>query len=136
MLIQQEKTITMLARDNAVMGNPVHQLARNGLCLSIGIGFLLGQDMPNRDQQFARDGDNRLLFPDPLGQALKLSLPMGVMLHRDPGGFDHHASQITAALFGNVSTLMGVTRIMHALSEPGVAYSVLVRRKARNVAKG
>ena len=115
---QQEQAITMLAWDNAVMGNPVHQLASNGLCLSIGIGFLLGQDMPNRDQQFARDGHNRLLFPDPLGQARKLSLPRGVMLHRDPGGFYHHAAQITSALFGNVSALMGFPRIMHARYAP------------------
>jgi hypothetical protein len=70
MLIQQEQTITMLAWDHTMMGNPVPQLARNGLCLSIGISFLLGQDMPNRDQQFARDGDNRLLFADPPAQAL------------------------------------------------------------------
>ena len=55
-----------------MMGNPVHQLARNGLCLSIRIGFLLGQDMPNRDQQFASDGDSGFLFADPPGQVLKL----------------------------------------------------------------
>src|SRR6266699_5552538 len=121
MLIQQEKTITMLARDNAVMGDPVHQLARNALCLSIRIGFLLGQDMPNRDQQFASNGDNRLLFPDPLGQALKLGFPMGMMLHCDPGGFDHHAPQITSALFGNMATLMGFPGVMHARSKPSVA---------------
>ena len=63
----------MLAWDHPMMGNPVHQLARNGLCLSIRIGFLLGQDMPNRDQQFASDGDNGFLFADPPGQALKLA---------------------------------------------------------------
>ncbi len=59
MLIQQEQAITMLAWGDTMMGNPVHQLARNGLCLSMRIGFLLGQDMPHRDQQFASDGDNR-----------------------------------------------------------------------------
>jgi hypothetical protein len=41
MLIEQEQAIPMLARDHAMMGNPVHQLASNGLYLSIGIGFLL-----------------------------------------------------------------------------------------------
>lgn len=63
----------MLTWDHPMMGTPVHQLARNGLCLSIRIGFLLVQDMPNRDQQFASDGDNGILFADPPGQALKLA---------------------------------------------------------------
>jgi hypothetical protein len=51
--------------------------------------------MPHCHQQFASDGDNGLLFADAPGQALTLGLPMGMMLHRDPGGFDHHAPQIT-----------------------------------------
>lgn len=63
----------MLTWDHPLMGTPVHQLARNGLYLSIRIGFLLGQDMPNRDQQFASDGDNGFLFADPPGQALKVA---------------------------------------------------------------
>ena len=62
----------MLTWDHPMMGTPIHQLARNCLCLSIRIGFLLGQDVPNSDQQFASDGDNRLLFADPPGQALTL----------------------------------------------------------------
>jgi hypothetical protein len=72
-LIQQEQTITMLTWDHPMMGTPVHQLARNGLCLSIRIGFLLGQDKLNSDQQFASDGVNGFLFADPPGQALKLA---------------------------------------------------------------
>jgi hypothetical protein len=72
MLIQQEQPITMLAWDHTMMGNPVHQLARNGLCQSIRIGFLLREDMPHSDQQFASDGHNRLLFANAPAQALKL----------------------------------------------------------------
>jgi hypothetical protein len=114
MLIQQEQAITMLARGDALMGNPVQQLARNGLCLSMGIGFLFGQDMPHSDQQFASDGDNRLLFADPPAQAFKLGLSMGMVLHRDPGSFDHHTTQITSAFFGDMFPLMGFPRVMHA----------------------
>ena len=55
-----------------MVGNPIHQLASDGLRLCIGISFLLNQDMPNGDQQFACNGDNRLLFADAPCQALKL----------------------------------------------------------------
>jgi hypothetical protein len=40
-LIEKEQAITMLAWDHAMMGNPVHQFAGNGLRLSIGISLLL-----------------------------------------------------------------------------------------------
>ena len=59
MLIEQEQAIAMLAWDHPMIANPVHQLARNGLYLSIGVGLLLGQHVPDRDQQFASDGDKR-----------------------------------------------------------------------------
>ena len=59
MLIQQEQTITMLTRHDAMIAHPIQQFASNGLCLGIGIGLLLGQDMPYCHQQFASDGDNR-----------------------------------------------------------------------------
>jgi hypothetical protein len=71
--VSSKSRIPPTVSGHAMMSNPVHQLASHGLRLRIGIGLLLGQDMPNRDQQFARDSDNRLLFADPLGQALKSS---------------------------------------------------------------
>ena len=98
------------------MGNPVHQLAGDRLCLSVAIGLLLSEDMPNGDQQFASNGNNRLLFTDAPAQALKLGFPMRMMLHRDPGSFYHYATQITPALFGDMSPLMGFTRVMHTRS--------------------
>src|SRR5690348_14951749 len=114
MLIKQEQAIAMLTRHDAMIANPVHQFARDGLYLSIGVGLLFGQDVPDHDQQFASDGDNRLLFAHAPGQVLKLSFPMGMMLHRNPGGLDHHAPHIAPALFGNMSASMGFSRVMDA----------------------
>jgi hypothetical protein len=59
MLIEQEQAIAMLTGHDAMIAHPVHQLARNGLYLSMGVGLLLGQHVPDRDQQCASDGDNR-----------------------------------------------------------------------------
>src|SRR6266699_2616654 len=111
----------------AILGRPGHFM----LCVT-----LLREDMPHGDQQFASDGDNRLLFADPLAQALKLSFPMRMMFHRHPGGFHYHAPQIASALFGNMSALMGFTRVMHACSKPSIADQLLGRRKARDIADG
>jgi hypothetical protein len=48
------------------------------------------------------------------GQVLKLGLPMGMMFHRTPSGFDHHVPQIASSLFGHMSASMGFARVMHA----------------------
>jgi hypothetical protein len=55
-----------------MVSNPIRQFGSNGLRLCTGISFLLNQDMSNGDQQFACNGDNRLLFADASCQALKL----------------------------------------------------------------
>src|SRR6266581_9677676 len=104
----------MLTRSDPSVGNPVHELAGDRLGIGMAISLLLRQDMPNSDQQFTGNGDNRLLFTDPPAQALKLGFPMGMMLHRDPGSFDHHTTQITSAFFGDMSPLMSIPRVMHA----------------------
>src|SRR6266516_177257 len=134
MLIQQEKAITMLARGDTLMGNPVHQLASNGLCLRIGIGLLLGQDMPNGNQQFARNGDDRLLLPNACSQSLKLRFPMGVMLDRDPGGFNHDPTEITSTFLRDMPTTMSFTGIVNTSSQANISNQMFGRRKAGDIA--
>jgi hypothetical protein len=42
--------------------------------LCMAIRFLLAEHMPDGHEQFPRNGDNRLLFANVRGQALKLGL--------------------------------------------------------------
>ena len=73
-LIQEEEPIAPFAWCGSSVTDPVQQFASHRLHLRVGIGFLLSQNMPNRDKQLARNGHNRLLFANTSAQALNLGL--------------------------------------------------------------
>ena len=48
----------------------------------------MGEDVPNRDEDFASDSDDSLLVADAGFEAIEFGFPVGVELDGGPGNFD------------------------------------------------
>src|SRR5215469_12667974 len=73
-LIQEKEPVALFAWCGSSVTDPIQQFASHRLNVRVGIGFLVSQYMPNRDEQLARNGHNRLLFANASTQPLKLNL--------------------------------------------------------------
>ena len=128
-VVQEQEPVASLARSGSRMTNPVQQFAGDSLDLCMAICFLLAEDMPDNYKQFPRNGDNRFLFANACGQALKLGFPMGVMLDGNPGRLNHDPAQITAPLLGDAPPAIGFPRLVDTGSQAGIAHEMLGRGK-------
>lgn len=61
------------------------------------VRFILRQDVPDRDQQFPRDGDNRSLVSWPPLHTRQHDLPMWVLQRCDMGRFNQRMAQLLSA---------------------------------------
>ena len=105
--------------------SPAPELTSHANRVRMTISDLLGQDMPNSHQELAGDGDNRFAGALACGQPFELGLPIGMMPHGDPGGFNEGRAQFTSSLFGDGPCLEGLSRGMHADPQPTVADQLL-----------
>jgi hypothetical protein len=87
-----------------------HDHSRNLPADLLGDGFsvrdLLGQDVPDDDQQLAGDRYDRLRSADADGQTFKHLLPLGMAIDCSPGGFDHGRADVSPTLLGNSTTIV------------------------------
>ena len=113
-----------------------HQLESYLLRLGVAVGDALGQDVPDRHQDLAGDGDDGHVGGLAPGEALELLLPVGRLLHRHPSGLDKDAAQVAASLFGDALPPMGLAAVVDTGARSGVAHRVLGRRETGDVADG
>jgi hypothetical protein len=70
------------------------------------ISTLSAEHVPDGHQQFAGDGNNRLVCANATTEPLKLSFPMGMVFDGHPGSFHHAGAQFTATLLGDPPTAL------------------------------
>ncbi len=72
------------------------------------IRHLMGQDVPDDDQQLAGDGRNGFALAQGGNEALELGLAEGMVGDGTPGGFDQHGAPLATTLLGDGA---GVVRL-------------------------
>ena len=100
---------------------PALQLAAHHGQVGMAVRDLVGQDMPDDDQELARDRHHGLALAQGGDQACELSVPVGMVFHRAPGCFDEHRTELTATLLGDGSGMLRLPRRMDAGTQPAVA---------------
>jgi hypothetical protein len=79
------------------------QRASDALGVGIPVGAAVGQDMPDRDEQLARNRDDRFVAAKPRLQPRHFGLPVGMMAGGVVGRFHHDPAQVAATRFRNAA---------------------------------
>jgi hypothetical protein len=115
---------------------PAHDLGSHPNGIRLAIDGFPGKYIPNGDEQFAGDDNNRLGIGHAAGIAIELSLPVGEVPHGAPGGFDQGPTQFTAAGFGDFTGAMGLAAVMDGGSQAGISDELIGGRETGNIADG
>jgi hypothetical protein len=100
------------------------QLPGRALDYEVPICFLLGQGVPDGDQEIASDGDNGLVPAEAWFQPSQPGLPMGVEATGNVGRLYHRGTDIAPKSFGDSSALPTLlTAVVHPPCQASVAES-------------
>ena len=114
----------------------VQERLRHARGVGEAVGDLLGQDVLDRDQQLASDGDEGLGLAQMRGQARELGDPMWTTAHGTACGFNHHIAQVATAGFDDAALRVRLPTVVHATAQTGLADQVGRVLEAGDVADG
>ena len=120
----------------AQLPRPGHELERDHVEIGVLVGGVLGQHMPDHDEQLACDGDDGLVLFHPTTQPLELGFPKVIRLDGMPGRLGQDIAQFFATFLGDVARAVRLSTVMYASSQPTVANQLFGGGKARDVTDG
>jgi len=115
---------------------PGHELGGDFARVGVAVGFPLGEEVPEGDEEFAGDGDDGLLLADAEGELVKNTLPIDRIADGGPGGFDESGAEVAAALFGDAAAFESFAGVMDSAAEAGIADELFVLGEAVDDADG
>ena len=92
---------------------PNQHLVGEDFVVEVAVRFVLGEDVPNCDQQSTGNRNYGLVGMFDLGQALILSLPIGITANSSPGCLNQSPTQFSASFFGDGFFLLLLCPIMN-----------------------
>ena len=98
------------------------------------VSLLVGQNVPDRDQQLAGDSDQGLGLTQAGFEPGQFSPPVGVNPNRGMGGLNHSGPDVAPSGLGDGAGAPGLTTVIDPSAQPSIADQKLGSRKALNVA--
>jgi hypothetical protein len=115
---------------------PAHDLGSHPNGIRLAIDGFPGKNIPNGDEQFAGDDDNRLGIGHPAGIAIELTLPVGEIADGALSRLHERPAQFAASGFGDFPGAMGLAAVMNGGSQAGISDELVGGRETGDVADG
>jgi hypothetical protein len=100
------------------------------------VGGMVGEDVPDGDEELAGDGDDGLVVADAGLETLEGGFPVRVMEDGDASSGDDGGADIAATFLGDTTGAMGLTRVVDTDTKAGIADEFFGRGETGDVVDG